>query len=58
MGLFTTDYDIIYGYRWTIISDQQKVMKYGLNLFVFNLLYYYRLYGINGYLFIFLEGTL
>ena len=38
MGLFKTDYDIIDGYKWTVISDQQKVMKYELNLSVFNLL--------------------
>ena len=41
MGLFIIDYDIIYGFRWPVISNQQKVMKYGLNLFVFNLLYCY-----------------
>ena len=51
MGLFTTYYDIIDGYRWTITSDQQKVMKYGLNLSVFNLLYCYCFYGINGFFF-------
>ena len=41
MGLFTTNYDIIDGYRWTVINNQQMVMKYGQNLFVFNLLYCY-----------------
>ena len=51
MGLFTTDYDIIDGYRWIGISDQQKVMKYGLNLSVFNLLYCYCFYGINFFFF-------
>ena len=47
MGLFTTNYDIIDRYRWTVISNQHKVMKYRLNLFVFNLLYCYCFYGIN-----------
>ena len=51
MGLFTTDYNIIDGYKWIVISDQQKVMKYGLNLYVFNLLYCSCFYGINDFFF-------
>ena len=57
MGLFTTDYDIIDGYKWTVISNQQKVMKYGLNLSVFNLLIVI-VFMVLMVFFFFLEGTL